>query len=111
MDFGKLFESYGLAGIVIATLFFIVWRMLVWVMAFVREQNKQQIDERTGWLCTINRQNDLLLKISDSVDDHDKRADERGRFVRDEHKQMISNLEEQAKVLVRINGYKNDKQA
>lgn len=99
MDFGKLFSEYGLIGIIVGTLFFILWRMLVWVMAFVKDITKQQIEERAGWLCTISRQNDLLNKISNSVEEHDKRADERGRFVREEHKQMIETLG-------RINGYK-----
>ena len=107
MDFGKLFSDYGFNGIVIGTLFFILWRMLVWVMAFVKDITKQQIDERTGWLCTISKQNDFLNKISNSIDEHDKRADERGRYVRDEHKKMIDNLDEQHKVLLRINGEKH----
>ena len=48
----------------------------------------------------------ILNKISDSIDDHDKRADERGSHVRSEHEKMINNLEEQGKILARINGIK-----
>lgn len=100
MDFGKLFSEFGLVGLVIGTLFFILWRMLIWVMAFVKEQQKQQSEERGIWHATIARHNELISKISTSLDEHDKRADERGRYVREEHKQMIETLG-------RINGYKS----
>ena len=106
MDFGKIFSDYGLIGIIVGTLFFIVWRMLVWIMGFVREITKQQTEERAGWLCRLEKLSDSTEKISRSIDEHDKRADERGKFVRDEHKKMIDNLDEQAKVLARINGFK-----
>lgn len=99
MDFGKLFSEFGLIGVVIGTLFFILWRMLVWVMAFVKDIQRQHSEERNLWNCTIARHNELIQKISASLDDHDRRADERGRYVREEHKQMIE-------CLGRINGYK-----
>ena len=96
MDFSK-FSEYGLIGLFCSAVLFGCWKMIVWLMAFVKEDRKQQAEERTNWLCTLNKHNDVLNKISDSVDDHDKRADERGRFVREEHKTMIE-------VLQRING-------
>jgi hypothetical protein len=108
MDFIGIFKEYGFIGLVVGALFFIVWRMLVWVMAFVKDIIKQQTEERQGWRCTLDKHNDLITKISMSIDEHDKRADERGGYVRDEHKQMITNLEEQAKTLARINGYKKE---
>jgi hypothetical protein len=92
------FSEYGLIGIIIGVLFFILWRMLVWVMDFVKENQKQQSEERAGWLCRLEKISDIANKISDSIEDHDKRADERGRFVREEHKEMIT-------ILGRINGY------
>ena len=100
------FSEYGLIGLIIGVLFFILWRMLIWVMAFIKDITKQQVEERAIWQGTISKQHDLLNKISLSIEDHDKRADERGRFVRSEHERMINNLEEQGKVLARINGYK-----
>ncbi len=101
MDGFMLFKEYGLIGLIIGVLFFIVWRMLVWVMAFVKDIVKTQNEERTGWRCTLDKHNDLITKISSSIDDHDKRADERGRYVREEHQQMIETLS-------RINGYKKE---
>lgn len=100
------FSEYGLIGIIIGILFFILFKMLIWVMAFVKDIQRQQGEERSGWLISLNKHNDLLNKISSSIDEHDKRADERGRFVRSEHEKMIDNLTEQGKILARINGYK-----
>ncbi len=77
-------------------------------MAFIKDIQKQQSEERTSWLCTLSKHNDTLTKISSSIDEHDKRADERGRFVRSEHEKMMENLEEQGKVLLRINGFRKD---
>lgn len=102
----KLFETYGLAGLVIGVLFFIILRMLIWVMAFIKDIMKQHSEERSAWLVRLEKLGDNTEKISQSIDEHDRRADERGKYVRFEHEKMITNLEEQGKVLARINGYK-----
>lgn len=95
------FSEYGLVGLIIAVLFFILWKILVWVMAFVKEIQAQQAKERESWLCQLKTQSEVLLKISSSIDEHDKRADERGKYVREEHREMIQTLG-------RINGYKHE---
>ena len=101
------FSEYGIIGLVIGILFLILWKMLIWVMQFIKDNQKQQSEERTGWLSSLSKHNDVLNKISSSIDEHDKRADERGKYVRSEHEKMINNLEEQAKVLARINGFQD----
>lgn len=106
MDFGKVFSEYGLAGLVIGTLFFMFWRWSVWIMGWIKDRDKQTADERIAWLCRLEKINDATNKISDSIDDHDKRANERGSHVSAEHEKMISNLNEMGKALARINGYK-----
>ena len=93
------FYEYGLIGVVMGVLFVILWRMLVWVMAFIKDIMIQQNVERQTWLCALNKHGDLLLKISDNIEEHDKRAEERGKFVSEEHKEMIQSLG-------RINGWK-----
>lgn len=100
MDFGG-FKEFGLVGLIVGVLFFILWRMLIWVMAFVKEISTQQIKEREVWAGIIARHNESLTKINESISRHDEKAEERGRFVREEHKQMIE-------VLARINGFKHD---
>ena len=101
----KILEAFvrtgGLTGLMMAALLFIVWRMIIWMMAWVREREKAHDDERIKWLCAFEKGNELQAKTLDGINDHDKRADERGRYVREEHKQMIETL-------ARINGYKKD---
>jgi len=92
-------SQWGVPGSVIGILFIILWRMLIWVMAFVKDIMVQQNVERQSWLCALNKHGDLLGKISNSIDEHDKRAEDRGHYVRDEHTKMIESLG-------RINGYK-----
>ena len=94
------FSEYGLIGLIVGILFYILWRMLVWVMAFVKDITEQHTKERETWHGSLSKQNDILLKISNSIEDHDKRADERGKYVREEHKEMIASL-------ARINGFKH----
>ena len=91
--------QWGVQGAVIGLLFVILWRMLIWVMAFVKDIMSQQNVERQSWLLAQNKHSELLSKIASSIDEHDNRADERGRYVREEHKEMIQSLG-------RINGYK-----
>ena len=71
-------------------------------MKWIETKDKQQAEERTAWLCRLEKINDVTNKISDSIDVHDKRADERGNYVRQEHKEMID-------VLRRINGHTEEK--
>jgi len=106
MDGFSIFKEYGFIGLIVGTLFFFIFKILIWVMGFIKDITKQQCEERSGWLCTLNKHGDVLNKISDSIDNHDKRADERGRHVREEHEKMMNNLGEQAKILARINGFK-----
>ena len=98
MDFLKLFESYGFPSLIIGTLFIIVWRMLIWVMKWVEKREDAYNKEREVWLARFERQANAMDKIVTSIDRHDEKAEERGRYVREEHKQMIE-------ALGRINGY------
>jgi len=93
------FTEYGLIGLIIGVLFFILWRIIIYTMAFVKTTTEQHAKERETWQVAVNKHNEILTKISDSIDDHDRRADERGKFVRDEHKEMID-------VLKKMNGSK-----
>ena len=95
----KLME-YGLAGIVIAILFWLVIKILIWVMAWVDKQSLQHCEERKAWKETIDKSNNINEKLVSVIERHDEKAEERGKYVREEHKQMIE-------VLGRINGYKN----
>jgi len=94
MDLWKSFTDFGLIGLIVGTLFFIVWRMLVWVMKWVDKREDSYNKERENWLTTLN-------KIQNCIERHDERAEERGKYVREEHKQMIETLG-------RINGYKDN---
>ena len=94
----KLME-YGLAGVVIALLFWLIVKILIWVMAWVDKQSLQHLEERKSWKETQDRQNEILDKGVSSLARHDEKADERGKYVRDEHREMIE-------ILSRINGYK-----
>ena len=55
----------------------------------------------TGLTKSMERLAVTVEKVVDSVEKHDTKADERGKYVREEHRQMIE-------VLGRINGYKGD---
>lgn len=91
--------EYGLVGAMVAVVLFILYRMIVWVMAFVKEQAAQHAAERIGWQEVMRgiqwqmKENILLSKaFNDSVNEAHKHQ-------REEHKEMITTLG-------RINGYK-----
>ena len=105
----KLTE-YGVLALIVGILFYILWQIIFWAKTFISQQSeqfnivltelhKQQNMERNCWLEALVKHNELITKISNSIEEHDRRADERGRFVREEHQEMI-------KSLGRINGYK-----
>jgi len=113
MEWLKTFENYGPVWLVLVLILAAVWKMIIWLMAFIKEDRAQQAIEREKWLCRLEKLDDSIEKTATSIDkttasidNHDKRADERGNHVRLEHEKMIANLEEQGKTLLRINGYK-----
>ena len=93
-------HQFGLVGIMAGAIITILWRMIVWVMAFVKDQNKFHSEERAIWHSTIERFNEAQNGIIQSLNRHNEKAEERGRYVREEHKQMIETLS-------RINGFKH----
>lgn len=66
-----------------------IFGLCVWLVKYVVERLGKSID---GVVASNN-------KLLDAIDRHDDKADERGRYIREEHKQMIE-------CLGRINGYK-----
>ena len=124
--------KYGIEVAVIGTLFFIGWRILIWVMAFFKEQTAQHTAERVNWIETqkLERQAwvrtqegfiQSLNKLDQSIQNHTASSvearnatAEAHKYQRDEHEKMLEQLNttcnclnEVEKSLGRINGYKS----
>lgn len=82
MDISALAQALKELGITVVTVAFLIW-LVVYLI-------KHTLGKVTGSL-------DALI---DSLKKHEEKADERGRYVREEHRQMIDTLG-------RINGYKD----
>jgi hypothetical protein len=111
MDFSKLYE-YGLLGVMLGLVLFALWKIIVWLMAFIKEDRERQAVEREKWLCRLEKLDESIRKTADNIDNHDKRAEERGRYVKEEHAKTISqgeiicsSLKQVEQALGRINGY------
>jgi uncharacterized membrane-anchored protein YhcB (DUF1043 family) len=94
MDWLKMCEQYGLLGVVTGAMITLLFLIVKWTLNTTKEILTQSKIDKEAWRETIDR-------IRTSIDEHDKRAEERGRYVREEHRQMIDTL-------ARINGYKKD---
>jgi len=68
-----------------------IFSLCVWLVKYIVQRLTQAIDG------VVESNKELLRSISK----HDEKADERGRYVREEHKEMIA-------IIGRINGYKKD---
>ena len=99
MDFARLFSDYGFNGVVISCLFFMLWRMLIWVMKWVDKTNDQHNAERCMWLKTLDALNASIQIHNQGSIEARKQSEEAHGYQREEHKEMISTLG-------RINGYK-----
>lgn len=94
-------QQYGLVGIfggAFVTLSFLLTRNVLKSNADIQKQSnidRERMDrERERWL---EVQNSYILtnqKIIESIERHDEKANERGNYVREEHKEMISRLTE-----------------
>uniref|UniRef100_A0A6M3IWK9 Uncharacterized protein n=1 Tax=viral metagenome TaxID=1070528 RepID=A0A6M3IWK9_9ZZZZ len=93
-------EQYGIAGVVIGVLFFILWKMLIWVMKWTDKQSDQHLKERESWLVIMNGLRTSLELHNQSSIESRKQLSEAHGYQRAEHKEMME-------VLGRINGYKD----
>ena len=116
--------QYGLIGLVVGALFFILWRLLIWVMSFVKEITKQHNEERLAWASSQKEERLSWLKVLESIKssldfhnqasaDSRKATEEAHKYQREEHLKMLEQnnkicncLTEVEKSLGRINGYK-----
>ena len=88
----EIWKEFGLLGVVVGSVVILLFFVIKWTLATTRDIMKQATEERKAWNETVN-------KVADRIDRHDEKADERAKYVREEHKQMIE-------ILGRINGYK-----
>ncbi|MFA5095930.1 MAG: hypothetical protein WC478_01160 [Candidatus Omnitrophota bacterium] len=101
-------EQYGIAGAVICVLFFILWRILIWVMKWVDTQAKQHNEERIAWLATLSNLNKSIELHNQGSIEARKSAEEAHKYQREEHEKLAEQNQEICKALGRINGYKDD---
>jgi len=99
--------QFGIVGVFCGSIIFILWRMIVWVMAFVKDTIEQHNKERATWMQQFTEVGNMLNKVCTSFDKHDERAEERGRYVREDHKEFQKQITEVTNVLGRLNGYKD----
>ena len=99
------FGEYGLLGLVVGSVVILLFFVVKWTLATTKDILAQAAKEREDWHKKIGDVNVSIQKVCDCIDKHDEKAEERGRFVRSEHERMIKNLDEQGKILVRMNGY------
>lgn len=99
MDGLGLFKEFGLLGIVIGAVILLLFLVIKWTLSTTKEIIKQAADERKTWQMTIDRNTQFQEKIVQAIDKHDEKANERGRYAREEHHQIIE-------VLGRLNGYR-----
>ena len=100
------FGKFGLVGLMMGVLLFMFYQWSVWIMGWIKDRDIQSAKERETWNCIISKHNDALNKIVSNIDEHDKRANERGNYVRQEHKEMLDIAKETLIIAGRINGHK-----
>lgn len=90
----------GLLLIIIAGVLTMCGFGFKWILEQFKVELEGNRKERIDYL-------NLLHKISATIDEHDRRADERGHYVRQEHKEMLDVAKETLLIAGRINGYKS----
>lgn len=120
MDFSK-FSEYGPNWLFMGAVLFILYRMIVWVMAFVKQQDIAHSSERTTWQQSLAQQLFVISSLKASIDAHSqssvesrKATEEAHKYQREEHIKMMEKaeitcacLKEVEQSLGRINGYKS----
>ena len=103
-EIAKAVSELGFGAVSLAAVLIACWKLLSWGKAIVDNAMAQLERER-------ERSSEVYGKLAKAIDEHSAQAREfhmevrnAHGYQREEHKKMIENLDEQAKVLLRING-------
>ncbi len=103
----KIIGELGFGAVCMGAVLFASWKLLNWGKGIVDNAMAQLERER-------DRSADVYNKLSKAIDEHTSQAREfhmevrnAHGYQREEHNKMIQNLDEQYKVLLRINGEKH----
>lgn len=91
MDWLNIFKEYGLLGLVVGSVIILLFLVVKWTLSTTKEILAQAAKERESWHKAIG-------DITQAMEKHDEKASERGKYVREEHKEMIT-------ILQRMNGH------
>jgi len=93
--------QFGLLGLMAGAIVFLLYKIMMWTLAAHKELLKQMAETLKMYQSLSDSSTKAIERATESIKRHDEKAEERGRYVREEHKQMIETLG-------RINGYKDD---
>ena len=103
----KIISQLGFGAVAMGAILYAAWKLLQWGKEIVDNAMKQVESERI-------RSAEIYTKFAAAIDEHTAQAREFHievrnvhQYQREEHCKMIENLEEQGKVLLRINGEKH----
>ncbi len=100
----KVLGEYGLAGGIFLLLFFCI----KWILEETKKILERESVERKQWTSIIQGFQKNIADNSLQLITFQNQNAEAHKYQKQEHEKMISNLDEHYKVLVRINGYKDD---
>lgn len=92
-------QQFGLVGLMAGAVLALLFFVIKWTLNTAQHIIQQAAEERKAWVKSLDDHTAQNREFSRSV------VDAHG-FQRKEHEKMIENLEEQGKVLARINGYR-----
>jgi hypothetical protein len=113
-------QEFGLIGIIVGSIIFLLFKIILWTLVAHQDLLKQIGEIIKMYQALADNSTKAMERMAASMDKHDEKADERGRYVRDEHKKLIETAEKQLEIanttcicldqvkegLGRINGYK-----
>ena len=94
MDYSKMWESFGLLGVVIGGVLTMFFFIIKWVLAQFKSELEGNRKERADYLAT-------LAQLRTEIAEHNVKAREFSANVQSEHREMIV-------CLGRINGFKSE---
>jgi hypothetical protein len=103
--FFTAFKDYGLLGLMCSAVIGLLFKIVMWTYAEVKESRIQHEKEREAWIASQKIMADAINRNVSALEMHDVKANERGRYSREEHQKLIASMDEVQKALGRINGY------
>ena len=95
--------QFGLVGALIGSIVFLLFKVIMWTLEAHKNLLAQFIEILKMYQKLSEQATQGMQDLTESIKKHDEKADERGKYVREEHANQVKNQKEINDALGKVN--------